>query len=511
MTQAVATVRDGHAYQARHFWLKALRLLDPQSPIIKVGFEAGPKGFDDIWVEYETGRGPNDHKGMPLRREHMQCKWHVTSGDYGYAELIDPDFINAESISLLRRALDAQRVHAPEGAGARLKLVTNWQLRRTDPLRTMIHQRHGFLRLDRLFDGTTDRSSAGAVRKAWREHLGIGDDALRTLASTIGFGTDTQSLPDLRDNLDLLLGSLGMRRVPANEDACWYDELTYQWLAQGRIEFAREDFRGACQQQKLFEAAPKTHVVFGIKSFDHPVDSLADRCANVLDLVGYFDERPIRDQADWAATLYRKLKNYLLQAAANNEHLRLILDVHATLAYAAGSVLNIKAGRRVELEQRVLNRAIWRADDTSRDPNWPTWNFAMEALGGTEGQIVVAVCLTHDVAPAVRRYLETADLGTAKLLIATPQGGAGNRSVASGQHAFDLAESLAQRVNAERSVGKPIHLFVAGPNAFTFFLGQRQPSMGPVVMYEFDFEGLHGGTYVPSLSLPVNLAGPKSA
>ena len=55
--------RDGDTFQARLFWLKAARLLDPESPIVRVGFESGPKGYDDIWVEYDPRRGLNDQHG----------------------------------------------------------------------------------------------------------------------------------------------------------------------------------------------------------------------------------------------------------------------------------------------------------------------------------------------------------------------------------------------------------------------------------------------------------------
>ena len=53
MAQAVAVRRDGDAFQARIFWRKAACLLDPESPVIRIGFEIGPKSFDDIWVEYD--------------------------------------------------------------------------------------------------------------------------------------------------------------------------------------------------------------------------------------------------------------------------------------------------------------------------------------------------------------------------------------------------------------------------------------------------------------------------
>jgi len=108
MAKAIVARRDGDTYQARLFWLKATCLLDPKSPIIKVGFEIGPKGFDDIWVEYDKKRAPKDQCGNPLLLEHIQCKWHVSPGYYGYSDLVDPDFINASSISLLQRARNAQ-------------------------------------------------------------------------------------------------------------------------------------------------------------------------------------------------------------------------------------------------------------------------------------------------------------------------------------------------------------------------------------------------------------------
>ena len=42
---------------------------------------------------------------------------------------------------------------------------------------------------------------------------------------------------------------------------------------------------------------------------------------------------------------------------------------------------------------------------------------------------------------------------------------------------------------------------MAGPNAFAFFLGQNQPAMGPVIVYEFDFEGGRDATYRPGLRI----------
>ena len=288
MTQAVAVRRDGDTFQARQFWLRAARLLDPKSPISHVGFESGPKGFDDVWVEYEQGHEPNAHDGVPLRREHLQCKWHVAPGTYGYADLVEPEFINANARSLLQRAHDAQLKYAPEGVGARFKLVTNWQLDRGDPLGLMINNRSGSIRVERLYGSKTDNSKEGAVRKVWREHLGIDEVELRVLANTLAFGHVSETLDDLRERLDEVFGLVGLLRVPSNQETLIYDDIVFKWMAQGRLEFNRMTFREACKREELLGHSEDRPCVYGVKSFEHAFDRLEDRCEGVLDLVSGF-------------------------------------------------------------------------------------------------------------------------------------------------------------------------------------------------------------------------------
>ena len=504
MTQAVAVRRDGDAFQARIFWRKAACLLDSKSPVMQVGFESGPKGFDDVWVAYAPDRAPNDHEGRPILREHIQYKWHVSVNDFGHADLIEPEWINANRFSLLQRARAAQVAHARDGIGARFKLLTNWRIGQTDPLRDYINQKSKTLRLKDLFDGTTDRSMAGKVRKLWREHLNIDDQELMLLARTLSLDTDSTSLDDHRDNLDLLFENRGLRRVPVNESSFVYDDVAFQWLAQGRLDFNRQTFREACKREGLLDGDGRAHVVFGVKSFEHPFDRLEDRCTVVLDLIPHFDERAIRDQAARPPPLDPELKSFLQTAATDNQQLRLILDAHITLAFAAGSVLNIKSGRNVEIEQRTVHRNVWHSSDMPRDPSWPGWAFDLETVNESDGDMAVAVCLTHDVVPAVKAHIAASLPQASSLLIARPTCGAGARSVVCGQHAFDLAEGLALQINRRRQVNRPpLHLFIAAPNAFTFFLGQRQPGLGKTTLYEYDFEGANGGGYKPSVSLPI--------
>ena len=165
-----------------------------------------------------------------------------------------------------------------------------------------------------LFGSKTDNSNAGVVRKAWREHLGLDEDELRILARTLAFGEVTDSLQDLRDRLDMTFRAMGLRRVPAHENAFFYDDLIFQWMGQKRLEFDRRSFREACEQERVLVASIPAPKVYGVKSFEHAFDHLEDRCEDVLDFVPVFDERYIRSDADWSMKLYPELRQYLASA-----------------------------------------------------------------------------------------------------------------------------------------------------------------------------------------------------
>jgi len=508
VTQAVTARRDGDTFQARQFWLHAARLLDPKSPVIRVGFEYGPKSFDDIWVEYGPGHGPNAQDGTPLQREHLQCKWHVAPGTYGHADLINPEFINANARSLLQRAHNAQLKFAPDGTGARFKLVTNWQLDRCDPLGAMINNRSGSIRLERLFCSKTDSSKDGAVRKAWREHLGIDEDELRVLAQTLAFGHVSETLDDLRERLDEVFQLVGLLRVPMSHNTLIYDDIVFQWMAQGRREFDRADFREACARQQLLRKPDNRPIVYGVKSFEHAFDPLEARCDSVLDLVPSFAEQYIRDDADWESALYPKLQAFLGMAAQEHSRLRLALDTHTTLAFAAGSVLNIKSGRHVELEQRTLGRRVLSADDVSPNPDWPMLCESVQEIRREQIDIAVALGITHDISEDVRRYVDVHLDCIGSLLSLKPTTGLNSQVVATGRHAFDLVQtaiSAVRRAKLRTAQLGITHIFLAAPNVVTFFLGQQQPALGRIRLYEFDFEGGRGGSYSASLTLPIKI------
>jgi hypothetical protein len=513
MSEAVAVRRDGDRFQARIFWTYAADMLaDASSPIRRIGFEAGPKGFDDVWLEYDPRHAPGDGGHGRILRRHVQCKWHATPDTYTHEQLADADFINATSRSLLQRALAAQRQHAPTGEGSVFQLMTNWQIHKGDPLSRLINTRHGGLRIDELFEGKTTKSAMGRLRDCWQRHLGLDDEQLRVLARTLRFTASTDTLAGITETLNRHLRLAGLKPVPPERSAFPYDEVVFAWLGEGPISFDRGELRDACRREDLLGDREPPAKIFGVKSFEHAVDRIEHRCSKVLDLVPQFSDRFIHDDAAWADQLYPRLKSFLLNAARDSTRIRLALDAHATLAFAAGSVLDTKCGRVVELEQRSPAYQVWSPDDHPIQDGWPGLDISEHAVQPRGHELAVAIGLTHDVRRQVEDFVTTQLPNVRGLLSVLPEGGPGHRVVRCGAHADQLAAQIAQRVRgvaaSERTV---VHLFLAAPNAFTFMLGQRHALLGRIRLYEYDFEGRRTGTYEASLELPVAKAATNPA
>jgi hypothetical protein len=199
--------------------------------------------------------------------------------------------------------------------------------------------------------------------------------------------------------------------------------------------------------------------------------------------------------------VFPELRQFLIQSARDKDQLRLIFDTHVSLAFGVGAILNVKSGKAIEIEQRAGGRHIWSATDKPLDPAWPMLAIDEETVQGG-ADLAVAVSLTHDVAPAVRPYVQKlAAVGT--LMTASPVDGPSYHSVRSCGHAAAMVSSLLGAIRASGKGGpRRVHLFIAGPHAFAFFLGQSQAAIGAVSIYEWDFDGLRDGDYSVGLELP---------
>lgn len=225
----------------------------------------------------------------------------------------------------------------------------------------------------------------------------------------------------------------------------------------------------------------------------------------MVDLVPHFDGRYIKDQSDWQGSILPKIRSGAIAAARSADHIRLILDTHVSIAFAAGSVLNVKSGKRIEIEQRSGGKKIWSSEDGPARTDWPVLQLTEERINNRPGdEIAVAISLTRDAAEGTRSFVREHLPYVGRIVHASPADGSSQLSVQSGSHAARLAELIVQHMRTIADGARPysrLHLFISAPNGFTFFLGQHQQALGAVQLYEWDFEGLRTRGYFPAISL----------
>lgn len=494
MTRANTARHAGDEFQARWFWLNAANLLNDRSSVSSVAWEKGPRGLDDIRIDYTPAKKTPTG---PVSREQVQSKWHVRNGEFGYQDLIEPSFINARNVSWLQRAYAAFK--ESEGEAVRFRLLTNWRVAAADPLAALIRTEAGGLDIDRLFTGKTKGSAMGKLRECWQTHLSIDDSTLRAFADSLCFSTVGDSLEELRDRLNDRLAVVGLRPAADHHSAYEYDDLIVKLHQQGDVEFDEVGFRSLCDDEELWGTSPPAPSLptIGIRSFMHRFDALEDRCDQMLDLVPFFDGRYLRSDKQWDTDIEPVLTAFLASAVTQHAAFRLVLDTHVSIAVAVGRLLDVKSGRRVAIEQRTpgKGREDWEPGEASEGAP-----VLIETDGVGEGDVVLALGVTHDVRSAVSGYCEQ-HLPAAHRLNVGCGPSASATSIVSGAHAWRVAEQIAAEVRALPGVpGRPLHLFAAAPNGLAFFLGQ-QLGLGAITVYEWDFEGGHGGGYRPGLTV----------
>jgi hypothetical protein len=504
MVDAVTARWHGDNYQARVFWENAFNLLLPHSCVVEVTFEAnGPNAFDDVVVKYD----PPVARSGPERvsAEYHQVKWHVqTGGRFGYEDFVDPDFIGAQTFSLLERLQQARQT-AP--ASARFAFITTYRVKDGDQLAELISGHDKSLLVERLFDGTTDRSRMGKVRKRWREHLKLAtNDELRMVVRGLRVLDGHRSLEELRSEINLKAQLVGVLACNAADSDFRYDELARQLKVRQLSALNREAFLQLCRDEGLLvERAVETDAFLpiAIRSFLGPAaDIVGAALEDTLLLTDDFRQRYLQDDREWQRDIRPKVEVFLRDAVKKSARLRLILDAHASIAFLAGTVLDLKSSVHAHLVQKGrVGARTWRADDGSATKG-ARFEIVEEVLGPGR-DIAIAISVSQPAAAQARAYVAAQLPDVGKLISFALPTGPGQQSVVGGGHAATLAEQVSNHLRSAKANNPDamVHIFAACPNSLLFFLGQQHQGIAPCIVYEFDFDRQAHKTYQPSFTI----------
>ena len=499
MADAVIANWDGHDYQARFFWVHASGLRNNETKyVVEVSYETdGPKGFDDVVVRYSPGKA--SRRPFAIETAHHQVKFHVTrAGRFGFRDLITPEFIGAEKFSILERLKDAVAKAPPNST---FTLITTDRVLDNDPLSKLIATGDNGIDVGKLSIGKTVRSEMGAVRALWREHLKLEtDEQLFAILETFHIKEGYMSLDDMRTQVDLHFQIVGLS-AGGNSLDFPRDGAARALKTAQRSVLTRDGFEAFCREQgwiKSGEIDDRKNI--SIRSFsDGPTDYLDASPENTLSLLHHFDIRHLQPGEDWNTDVRPAIEAFLGRVRVTDKNIRLFLDTHSSVAFLAGSLLGFKTNTHVEINQKGRGpTSIWRSDDGKTGPRASTEIIEI----GTGDDVAVVVGLSRNALADVQDYVTNRVATVGRILNVVPENGPGLKSLAGGEHAADLADQVADAVKAMRpTFGAKLHFFIAGPNAFSFFMGQHRDSMGPVTLYEFDFKRAVDGGYHPSFRI----------
>ena len=510
MARAVAARTQGDDYQARFFWFQACRLFERRSVVESIAFDSPSlKFFDDVSVSYKTA--VPDERGELVWADHYQVKFHVDhSEQFSCDGLLDPRFIGVTTTSLLQRLRDFQEEVPREPKPYRLHVIAPWGIRSHDPLGKLISNQGGELRLHVLFDGGSDRTAMGKMRKIWRKHLRITDDAtLRGIVEPLRLDTSYFTFSKLREFLNVRLSSVGLRPVPDDTLSHPYDDLIRKLHQAGRAEFTAADLKVICKKEGLFQGdseAKDGTAVFGLRSFMRWAEHMEDETDRFLCLVRHFDNRNIRDGRLWNEAVVREVREFLSQMRRGTSY-ELQMDAHSSIAFLAGYLLPSKSGIEVKPTQKTLgSKTVWdaRLTGSASSALLDGWTVQSTPLNAGLSEVAVALSVSHDIREDVRLYVKNHLPAVGSILEFSVNPSPSATAIRDGTHAFMLAQGVASKLKTRAASERcsTLHIFASGPNAFVFFLGQLANSFGSCVLYEYDFDTNVAGAYSPSISLP---------
>lgn len=498
MANSVVAPWNGTDYQARLFWIHASSLRDSErEDVVEVTFEAdAPKAFDDVAVRYEEP-GRQDSGPTRILADFYQIKFHVDqSGRFGYADLVDPAFIGAKKTSILQNLMNGKADHPTRAA---FTLVTTDGFKDGDPLAKLVATKDGSLMLDRLFDGSTDRSAFGKVRKLWREHLGVDDDRLQEILTGFHIKASHDLLDRLRNEVNVRFRIVGL--MPCEHPSEFkYDGAARALKVKGINRLTRASFEKLCREEGwISQTPPEKRLAVALRSFGGVIPADLVRASDKRSLVvtDKFDGRALKSSESWDE-IFRQAAQFFREALEVGMTIRLFLDAHSSLAFHAGAQLGFKSGANVEIVQNGrLGPEVWNAKDDRPGPG-PT--FEMHSLGGSS-DIALAVSLTRDSKAKVVEYISNTLPSVGTLFHVTAADGPGPNSVRGGDHAASIADAIARELSKVIAPGGVVHIFLAAPNVFSFYLGQHAEALGRCIPYEFDFGGRNGGSYTPTCEI----------
>ena len=499
MSNAISALKKGNEYQALVFWKYAAKMLQEDSEIDKVCYEYDEvKSFDDVVICYKK---PQCFRDTQIIRDYIQIKFHVAqTKTITWEDLLSPQFVGSTKYSFMDKVVKEYRNNPLEFSQKRFILYTPWEVDQNEKtLYSLLDNIDQTIRLEVLFDQTTDRSQYGRIRKKLRESLELeSDEELKAILRQVCLKCSSEKTDELKGQVSLKLQLAELKPWESSKLVYPYIALIEALSERGIKEYTANNILEYCAREELFLPVKKQRVI-AIRSYLLYAENMENEVEKILDLVDCFEGRFLKKEASWKA-VYDKILEFGRRLSKQEEYL-IKLPTHLSIAFMAGYIFNPKSGVKVMPIQNTLQgEENWIITENSMF-NQELFNIEERHGDQTSRNIAVLISISSDIEADVMEYINMG-IGFKKIIICK-LAHIGKDSVKNGFHAWKLTQQLNELLDGllRRNKADLLHIFVAGPCSIMFNLGKLALSFGNIQLYEFDFQNERTGTYYPTVKI----------
>lgn len=499
MSNAIAARSFGDDYQGMVFWKYVNKMLNLNSEISWIGYEYDDvKSFDDIVVKYKEEQ--RFHDGY-IDTDYIQVKFHMRQSDFFTIDnLLDPVFINATTNSLMHNIVAAYKKLGDNFNKSRFIIYSLWDIAQGDDLYNLISNVDNSFEIERISNGKTARSKMGNIRKKFCDILSIEEDELYTILKQTCIYYGRESIIELKEILNCGLLYNGLKPLLDSRDTNPYIDMVRSWNQLGINKFNRDYILLQCEKEELLNHCTDKTVI-AMRSFIRHTEGIEERITDMLDLVEYFDGRFLKNEFSWNE-IFVQIDLYIQKKLKKDIEYHIELEVHLTIAFIAGRILNSKSGLNTIPVQKTVNGLYdWGISSKDDDDGYDYFKVSDELINKDGQDIAVAISISNDIYCDVVNYIQDNNLSINTAYYLTLPN-LGNNSISNGYHAWLLANQINDVIGKRKNKRGVIHIFVSGPTALMFNLGKLSMSYGRIQLYEYDFQHIRTGTYYPTIMFP---------
>lgn len=166
-------------------------------------------------------------------------------------------------------------------------------------------------------------------------------------------------------------------------------------------------------EKRIFLVVDKycpNRISLGIKSFPHGAVVLEDE-SKCLSLIDKFDGRNIKDGYNWNNDIFETMNEFLHTNTNIKDAYQIFLDTHASIAFAAGRILNSKTGINIFPMQKTVTSGtvLWDVTPLSKR-KYSNWDISQEKFDENQYDSALILNVTRNIYNDVVNYIKESNL-----------------------------------------------------------------------------------------------------